>query len=76
MLLLTASEDDERNFPALRAGACGLLLKDTQPAELVQAVDVVARGDALLSPSLTRRVIAEFAATPSRAFPASRRQAI
>ena len=62
VLLLTASEDDERNFPALRAGACGLLLKDTQPADLVRAVDVVAGGDALLSPSLTRRVIAEFAA--------------
>ncbi len=64
VLLLTASEDDERNLPALRAGAIGLLLKDADPVELVRAVDIVARGDALLSPGLTRRVIAEFAARP------------
>ena len=70
VLLLTASEDDERNFPALRAGANGLLLKDTEPAELVRAVDVIAGGDALLSPGLTRRVIAEFAARPEPRIPA------
>ena len=70
VLLLTSSEDDERNIPALRAGASGLLLKDTEPAELVRAVDVVAGGDALLSPGLTRRVIAEFAARPEPRIPA------
>jgi DNA-binding NarL/FixJ family response regulator len=64
VMLLTTSEEDERNFPALRAGASGLLLKDAEPTELVRAVDIVARGDALLSPSLTRRVIAEFTARP------------
>ena len=66
VLLLTSSEDDERNIPALRAGATGLLLKDTVPAELVRAVDVVAGGDALLSPG----VIAEFAARPEPRVPA------
>jgi DNA-binding NarL/FixJ family response regulator len=66
VLLLTDSEDDERNLAALRAGANGLLLKDAHPVELVRAVDIVAGGDALLSPSLTRRVIAEFAARPRR----------
>jgi DNA-binding NarL/FixJ family response regulator len=70
VLLLTSSEDDERNLPALRAGASGLLLKDTEPSELVRAVDVVAGGDALLSPGLTRRVIAEFAARPEPRIPA------
>src|SRR4051794_40138102 len=59
VMLLTASEGDERIFPALRAGASGLLLKDTEPAELVRAVEALARGEALLSPGLTRRLIAE-----------------
>ena len=51
-MLLTASEGDERIFAALRAGASGLLLKDTEPAELVHAVEVLARGEAQLAPSL------------------------
>lgn len=49
-------------FEALRAGASGFLVKDTEPAELLHAVRVVAGGDALLSPGVTRRLIAEFAA--------------
>ena len=53
-------------FEALRAGAAGFLVKHTEPAELVRAVRVVAGGEALLSPSVTRRLIAEFTARPSR----------
>jgi len=68
VMLLTAGESDERIFAALRAGASGLLPKDTQPSELVQAIEAVAQGEALLSPGLTRRLIDEFAA---RAEPAS-----
>ena len=54
VMLLTASEGDERIFAALRAGASGVLLKDTEPAELARAVDALAHGEALLSPSLAR----------------------
>jgi DNA-binding NarL/FixJ family response regulator len=64
VMLLVASDDDERVVAALRAGASGLLLKDTEPAELVQAVEALARGDALLSPGLIRRLIAELASRP------------
>ncbi|HSA52366.1 MAG TPA: response regulator transcription factor, partial [Yinghuangia sp.] len=55
---------DEYVYEALRAGASGFLLKDSTPEELVAAVRVVAAGDALLAPSVTRRLIAEFAARP------------
>ncbi len=55
---------DEYIFRALRAGASGFLLKDTEPAELVQALRVVMAGDALLSPAVTRRLISEFVARP------------
>ncbi|HEX4717963.1 MAG TPA: response regulator transcription factor, partial [Thermoleophilaceae bacterium] len=68
VMLLTAGESDERIFAALRAGASGLLPKDTQPTKLVQAIEALAQGEALLSPGLTRRLIDEFAA---RAEPAS-----
>ncbi|MBW9210263.1 response regulator transcription factor [Mumia sp. zg.B21] len=51
-------------FDALRAGASGFLVKDTEPAEIVQALRVVADGDALLSPAITRRLISEFVARP------------
>jgi DNA-binding NarL/FixJ family response regulator len=61
VVILTTFDLDEYVFEALRAGASGFLVKDTEPAELIQAVRVVARGDALLSPSVTRRLIAEFA---------------
>jgi len=69
VMLLAASEHDERIFAALRAGARGLVLNDTEPSELARAVEVLARGDALLSPSLTRRLIAELAASPPSQLP-------
>jgi DNA-binding NarL/FixJ family response regulator len=61
VLLLLAHEEDEFLLAALRAGATGALVKDSPPAELVRGVEVVARGEALLSPPITRRLIAEFA---------------
>ena len=66
MLILTTFELDEYVFDALRAGAAGFLVKHTEPAELVRAVHVVAAGESLLSPSVTRRLIAEFTSRPSR----------
>jgi DNA-binding NarL/FixJ family response regulator len=60
VIVLTTFDDDETVFAALRAGASGFLVKDVEPDELLQAVRVVARGDALLSPSVTRAVIAAF----------------
>jgi DNA-binding NarL/FixJ family response regulator len=60
VVVLTTFDDDETVFAALRAGASGFLVKDVEPDELLQAVRVVARGDALLSPSVTRAVIATF----------------
>ena len=65
VLVLTTFELDEYVFDALRAGASGFLIKDTEPAELLHAIRVVARGESLLSPTVTRRVIREFAARPS-----------
>jgi DNA-binding NarL/FixJ family response regulator len=62
VLILTTFDLDEYVFSALRAGASGFLLKDTPAEDLVEAVRVIAAGDALLSPSVTRRVIGEFAA--------------
>jgi DNA-binding NarL/FixJ family response regulator len=64
VMLLTASESDERIFAALRAGASGLLLKDTEPTELVREADALARGEALLAPRIARRLIAELASRP------------
>ena len=61
-VILTTFELDEYVFDAIRAGAAGFLVKDTKPADLIEAVRVVASGDALLSPSVTRTLIAEFAA--------------
>jgi DNA-binding NarL/FixJ family response regulator len=61
MVILTTFDLDDYVYGALRAGATGFLVKDTEPAELPQAVRVAARGDALISPSVTRRLIAEFA---------------
>jgi DNA-binding NarL/FixJ family response regulator len=61
VVVLTTFDDDESVFAALRAGASGFLVKDVEPADLLHAVRVVARGDALLSPSVTRAVIAQFA---------------
>ncbi|WP_030271708.1 response regulator [Streptomyces sp. NRRL B-24484] len=62
VVVLTTFELDEYVFEALRAGAAGFLVKDTEPAELLRAVRVAAAGDALLSPGVTRRLIGEFAA--------------
>ena len=64
ILILTTFDLDEYVYEALRAGASGFLLKDTPPEQLVEAIHVVARGDALLSPVVTRRVIAEFVRRP------------
>jgi DNA-binding NarL/FixJ family response regulator len=65
VLILTTFELDEYVFEALRAGASGFLVKHTQPGELLRAVRVVASGDALLSPSVTRRLIHAFTSRPS-----------
>ena len=64
VLVLTTFDIDEYVFEALRAGASGFLLKDTEPAELLAAIKLVAAGEGLLAPSITRRVIAEFAKGP------------
>jgi DNA-binding NarL/FixJ family response regulator len=63
VLILTTFDLDEYVYAALRAGASGFLLKDTLPADLLNAIRVVAGGDALLAPSVTRRLIGEFART-------------
>jgi DNA-binding NarL/FixJ family response regulator len=64
ILVLTMFDLDEYVYSALRAGASGFLLKDTPPAQLLDAVRVVASGEALLAPSVTRRLIAEFVRRP------------
>ena len=66
VIILTTFESDEYVYRAIRAGASGFLVKDTEPAELLQAVRVVARGDALLSPGVTRRLITDLASRPER----------
>lgn len=69
VVVLTNYGVDEYVFNALRAGATGFLLKDTEPAELLQALHVALRGDALLSPAITRQLISEFVARPTDATP-------
>jgi DNA-binding NarL/FixJ family response regulator len=64
ILVLTTFDLDEYVYQALRAGASGFLLKDTPPVDLLAAIRVVAAGDALLAPGITRRLIAEFARRP------------
>lgn len=71
IIMLTTFDIDDYVYDALQAGASGFLLKDALPEELVQAVRVVAAGDALLAPSVTRRMIAQFAAQKPRASRAS-----
>ena len=71
VVILTNFGLDKYIFAALRAGASGFLLKDTQPAELLQALHVVMRGDALLSPAVTSRLISEFVARPPDAVAAA-----
>lgn len=65
VVMLTTFELDEYVFESLRAGASGFLIKDTGPAELLHAIHVVAAGESLLSPTVTRRVIREFVNTPA-----------
>jgi DNA-binding NarL/FixJ family response regulator len=67
ILIFTAFESDEYVFEALRAGASGFVLKDSDPAEVLRAVRVVAAGEALLSPGATRRLVEELTAWPERA---------
>jgi DNA-binding NarL/FixJ family response regulator len=66
VIILTTFESDEYVYQALRAGASGFLVKDTEPNDLIQGIRVVARGDALLSPSVTRRLITDIASRPDR----------
>jgi DNA-binding NarL/FixJ family response regulator len=72
VLILTTFDLDEYVYSGLRAGASGFLLKDTPPADLLAAIRVVASGEALLGPTVTRRLIAEFVqrVEPARAVPA------
>ncbi|MFD5628194.1 response regulator [Streptomyces sp. NPDC127072] len=69
VLVLTTFDLDEYVFGALRAGASGFLLKNTEARDLLEAVRTVARGEGLISPTVTRRLIAEFAAKPVREGP-------
>jgi len=64
ILIVTTFDEDEHVFEALRSGASGFVLKDTPPEQLLDAIRVVAAGDALLTPSITRRLITEFARRP------------
>ena len=69
VLVLTTFDLDEYTYDALRAGASGFLLKETRPRELLRAIEVVAGGDAMISPNITRRLISEFAARRDPADP-------
>ncbi len=68
VVVLTNYGLDEYVFNSLRAGASGFVVKDTEPADLLQALRVTMRGDALLSPAVTRRLISEFVARPAEVF--------
>src|SRR6185437_13195820 len=72
VIILTTFESDEYVYQAIRAGASGFLVKDSEPAELIQAVRVVARGDALLSPSVTKKLITDLASRPDNRRPTGR----
>jgi len=76
VIILTTFDLDDYVYGALRAGASGFLVKDTEPAELIHAVRVVARGDALIAPSITRRLIAEFTARAAHPDPGPRLNAL
>ncbi|WP_131740056.1 response regulator [Actinomadura roseirufa] len=75
VLILTTFDLDRYVFEALRAGASGFLLKDTPPGELLRAIEVVAAGEALLSPRVTSRLVAEFTRRPAVAAHAAERLA-
>ncbi|MGI5480259.1 response regulator [Streptomyces lavendofoliae] len=76
VVILTTFDIDDHVYGALRAGASGFLVKDTEPMELLHAVRVVARGDALIAPAVTRRLIAEFAGRGRRPDPGPRLKAL
>jgi DNA-binding NarL/FixJ family response regulator len=67
VIILTTFDRDDYLFAALKAGASGFLLKNSSPEDLIDAIHVIARGDALLAPEITRRVIQRFVATPEPA---------
>src|SRR6185437_4751078 len=69
VIVLTTFDIDDYVYDALRAGASGFLLKDATPAQILEAIHVVADGDALLAPIVTRRLISEFASRPRLAPP-------
>ncbi|MCX2181819.1 response regulator transcription factor [Streptomyces sp. SKN60] len=76
VVILTTFDVDDYVYGALRAGASGFLVKDTEPEELLHGVRVVARGDALIAPAVTRRLIAEFAGRAPRPDPSPRLNAL
>jgi DNA-binding NarL/FixJ family response regulator len=76
IVILTTFDMDEFVYGALRAGVAGFLVKDTDPVELIRAVRVASRGDALISPSVTRRLIAEYAGRAARPAPDPRLNAL
>ncbi|GHH37588.1 response regulator [Streptomyces candidus] len=76
VVILTTFDVDDYVYGALRAGASGFLLKDTEPMELLHGIRVVARGDALLAPAVTRRLIAEFAGRVKQPDPSPRLNAL
>ncbi|RSN52777.1 MULTISPECIES: response regulator [Actinomadura] len=76
VVILTTFDLDDYVYGAIKAGASGFLVKDTEPPELIHGVRVVARGDALLAPTVTRRLIAEFASRISTPPPAARLDAL
>ncbi|MFE2037899.1 response regulator [Streptomyces scopuliridis] len=76
VVILTTFDIDDYVYGALHAGASGFLVKDTEPMELLHGVRVVARGDALIAPAVTRRLIAEFAGRGKRPDPSPRLNAL
>ncbi|RMI40854.1 response regulator [Streptomyces triticirhizae] len=76
VVILTTFDVDDYVYGALRAGASGFLVKDTEPMELLHAIRVCARGDALISPTVTRRLIAEFAGRARQPEPSPRLNAL
>ncbi|GAA3864168.1 response regulator transcription factor [Streptomyces sedi] len=76
VVILTTFDVDDYVYGALRAGASGFLVKDTEPMELLRAIRVCARGDALISPTVTRRLIAEFAGRARQPDPSPRLNAL
>jgi DNA-binding NarL/FixJ family response regulator len=69
VIVMSALKDDERVFGALRAGATGVLSKDAAPGDVIKAIEVATRGDAVLSPGLTRRLISELVSRPEPSRP-------